>query len=77
MDYFSEKLRETECDQQSLHESVVGKKIVSSALCHLAGIAYRVDHTVHFDNDTETFRDDAKANALLTRPEREPYSKQV
>ena len=45
----------------------------SSALCHLANIAYRVDHTVHFDNDTETFRNDPEANALLTRPERAPY----
>ena len=46
---------------------------MSSALCHLANIAYRVDRTVHFDNETETFKDDAEADALLTRPERQPH----
>ena len=45
----------------------------SSALCHLANVAYRVDRTVHFDNDSETFLDDDDANALLTRPARPPY----
>jgi predicted dehydrogenase len=45
----------------------------SAALCHLANIAYRLDRTVHFDSETETFPKDAEANALLTRPEREPY----
>ena len=46
---------------------------MSSALCHLANIAYRVDHTVHFDSEREQFRDDDDANALLTRAPREPY----
>jgi predicted dehydrogenase len=46
---------------------------MSSALCHLANIAYRVDRTVHFDGATETFRDDAEASALLTRPDRPPF----
>lgn len=43
---------------------------MSSALCHLANIAYRVDHTVHFDPQTETCPGDDAASALLTRPER-------
>jgi predicted dehydrogenase len=43
---------------------------MSSALCHLANIAYRVDHTVHFDPATETFPGNEAANALVTRPER-------
>ena len=46
---------------------------MSSALCHLANIAYRVDRTVHFDGDQETFKGDAEAIALLSRPERKPY----
>ena len=46
---------------------------MSSALCHLANIAYRVDHTVHFDGSTESFHDDEAASALLTRTERDPY----
>jgi predicted dehydrogenase len=46
---------------------------MSSSLCHLANIAYRVDRTVHFDPATETFKDDKEANALVSRPERAPY----
>lgn len=47
---------------------------LSSALCHLSNIAYRVDHTVHFDPGTESFPGDEAANLLLTRPDRAPYS---
>ena len=47
---------------------------MSSTLCHLSNIAYRVDRTVHFDNATETFKDDAAANALVSRTAREPYA---
>lgn len=46
---------------------------MSSALCHLANISYRVDRTVHFDSASETFPKDDEANNLLTRPERAPY----
>lgn len=45
---------------------------MSASLCHLANIAYRVDHTVHFNGETERFEED-DANELLTRPEREPF----
>ena len=47
---------------------------MSSALCHLANISYRVDRTVHFDPQQETFIHDADADALLTRPERERFA---
>jgi hypothetical protein len=47
---------------------------MSSALCHLANIAYRVDHTVHFDPGQETFPGDDAANELLTRPDRGDWS---
>ena len=46
----------------------------SSALCHLANIAYRVDRTVNFDPETEKFIGDEEADQLLTRPEREGYT---
>jgi predicted dehydrogenase len=46
----------------------------SSALCHLANIAYRVDRTVKFDPQSEKFIGDAEADALLTRPEREGFA---
>ncbi len=47
---------------------------MSSSLCHLANIAYRVDRTVHFDPSAETFKDDADANKLLTRPSRNAFA---
>jgi predicted dehydrogenase len=46
---------------------------MSSSLCHLANIAYRADRTVHFDPVSETFKNDAEANALVSRPERAPF----
>ena len=47
---------------------------MSTALCHLANIAYRTGRTLHFDPKTETFPGDSEANALLTREYREPYT---
>jgi predicted dehydrogenase len=39
----------------------------STALCHLANIAYRTGRTVNFDSKQERFIGDQEANALLTR----------
>jgi predicted dehydrogenase len=47
---------------------------MSSTLCHLANIAYRVDHTLQFDGKSENFPGDEPANALLSRRAREPYA---
>jgi hypothetical protein len=46
----------------------------SSTLCHLANIAYRVDRTVKFDPESESFVGDTDADELLTRPDREGYT---
>ena len=46
---------------------------LSTSLCHLANIAYRVGRKLEFDPQNETFSDDEAANALLTRKYREPY----
>lgn len=46
---------------------------LSSALCHLANIAYRTGRTLSFDPVNETFPDDEEAAALLTRSYREPF----
>ena len=46
---------------------------LSSALCHLGNISYRLGRTVNFDPKTETFPGDEKASAMLSRNYREPY----
>ncbi len=45
----------------------------SSALCHLANIAYRLGRAIKFDPQTETFGSDGEANAMLTREYRSPF----
>ena len=46
---------------------------MSTALCHLANIAFRTGRKLTFDPATETFPGDAEANSLLGRKYREPY----
>ncbi len=46
---------------------------LSTSLCHLANISFRVGRKLEFDPETETFPGDAEANRLLTREYREPY----
>jgi predicted dehydrogenase len=46
---------------------------LSTALCHLANIAFRTGRKLTFDPKTETFPGDADANRYLTRKYREPY----
>jgi predicted dehydrogenase len=40
---------------------------LSTRLCHLGNIAHRVGRKLKFDVETESFRGDAEANALLSR----------
>ena len=47
---------------------------LSSALCHLANVSYRLDRSLVFDPETETFPGDAEANALLSRLGRPPFA---
>ena len=47
---------------------------LSTALCHIGNIAYRVGRSVKFDGATERFVGDEEANRLLSRVYRAPYS---
>jgi hypothetical protein len=47
---------------------------LSSTLCHLGNISYRVGRSLKFDGASERFVDDEQANALLGRTYRAPYS---
>jgi predicted dehydrogenase len=46
---------------------------LSSSLCHLANISYRLGRQLQFDSDTEKFVGDDEANRMLTRRYRAPF----
>ncbi len=47
---------------------------LSTAMCLLGNVSYRTGHKLTYDAATETCVDDPKANALLTREYRAPYT---
>jgi hypothetical protein len=46
---------------------------LSTTLCHLGNISYKLGRDVHFDPKTETFTNDKDANRLLTKEYRAPF----
>ena len=46
---------------------------LSSAMCHLANISYRLGRSLTFDPQRENFINDTEANAMLTREYRAPF----
>ena len=46
---------------------------LSSAMCHMANISYRVGRKLTIDPKTEKFTGDDEANKLVTRSYRAPY----
>src|SRR5262249_45453525 len=61
----SRKRENLNCEIQEGH--------MSTALCHLANIAFRTGRKLTFDPATETFPGDEEANRYLRRAYREPY----
>jgi hypothetical protein len=55
-----------------LHCSILEGHL-STSLCHLANISYRVGRSLKFIGDKEKFANDAEADALLARTYRTPY----
>ncbi len=53
------------CDIEIAHRS--------TNTCHLGNIAYKLGRKLFWDNETETFKNDPEANALLTREPRAGY----
>jgi hypothetical protein len=47
---------------------------LSTAICHLGNISYRLGRSVRFDGATERFVGDQEADKLLGRTYRAPYS---
>jgi hypothetical protein len=46
---------------------------LSTSLCHLANISYRVGRSLKFKGENEKFVNDREADAMLTRVYRKPY----
>lgn len=46
---------------------------LSTTLCHLGNLSYKLNRDVRFDRKSETFVGDEQANKLLTKQYREPY----
>ena len=46
---------------------------LSSAYCHLGNISYRLGRKLQINSSSESFVNDAEADAMLTRPYREPF----
>jgi len=59
-------------DRKLLHAEIE-ETYLSTALCHLGNIAYRVNRDLRFDPSRMQFTGDPEANKLLTREYRKPY----
>jgi predicted dehydrogenase len=59
--------------RETLHAEIYETHI-STALCHLGNIAYRLGRELKFDPAKEKFVGDAEADKLLTRVYRKPYA---
>ena len=65
-----------DCVRSRKHEDLhceVEQGHLSTSLCHLANVSFRVGRKLEFDPTTEKFIGDDEANGLLRRQYREPY----
>ena len=59
---------------RSLPISDVYTHVNSVNACHMANIAMLLGRKVRWDLKQQQFIDDAEANALMSRPQRSPYT---
>ncbi len=60
-------------DRSKLHAEITEGHL-SSALCHLGNISYRLGRALKFDPSKEKFLSDSEADTMLTREYRSPFS---
>jgi len=73
LDHFRNFLRAMRSRKHTDLTADIAEGHLSTALAHLANIAYRTGRTVRFDPASETFPGDEQANRLLTQAYRAPY----
>ena len=59
-------------DPKLLH-SEIEETAISTELCHLGNISYRLGRELKFNPGTKRFESDSEANSMLSRPYRAPY----
>ena len=73
VDHYANWVEAIRANDRGKLNAEIRETALSTDLCHLGNIAYRVGHEVSFDPAGKHFRDCTEANALLKRSGRPPY----
>ena len=73
-DHFGNFVKAVHARKPDLLNAEILEGHLSSALCHLGNMSYRLGRSLVFDPKAETFGTDEVANALLTREYRSPFT---
>jgi predicted dehydrogenase len=73
LDHFQNFAEAVRAHDPKLLHAEIEETFLSTALCHLGNISYRVNRDLRFDPARMQFVGDAEANKLLTREYRKPY----
>jgi predicted dehydrogenase len=74
LDHFANFAEAVRARDPKLLHAEIEQTAISTALCHLGNISYRLNRELRFDPQAMNFPNDAEANALLTRNYRAPYA---
>jgi hypothetical protein len=73
IDHFANFAEAVRARDPKLLHAEIEETALSTAMCHLGNIAYRVGRELKFDPARMEFPGDAEANALVSRQYRAPY----
>jgi predicted dehydrogenase len=73
-DHFGNFVQALQSRKREMLHAEVTEGHLSSALCHLGNISYRLGRALKLDPKTETFLNDKEADAMLTREYRSPFT---
>jgi hypothetical protein len=72
-DHYDNFIKAIRANDQKLAHGDIRDGFYSCAVMHLGNIAYRLGRTLEFDPVKMEFKNDAEANAMLTREYRKPF----
>jgi predicted dehydrogenase len=73
VNHYANWVEAVRANDRSLLNAEIREAALSTAMCHLGNIAYRIGHELGFDPEGERFPESEEANALLKRSGRPPY----